>query len=456
MKILIQIVLLLLMTVVSYGDWKLAGNALTASDGQSGDYFGMSVDVGEEYAVIGAPSVSMGGAVYIFKKESTGHWIEYAVLDNPDMPDNLPNGAAASIGSFGRSVALTEKDGFFDVNPAMIVVGAPASYVYVDSTNVQTGAICTYVLTGASWEQQGTCILGHLGFADGSSSSFGTSVDIDSWVTWKSVFTGWVAESHAKIVAGNPGYDAKYQNIGAASFFDYNTSDSSWNLVSFTMGSGHADSAFGEHVAIYKDTVIVGETGYDIVDPNDDPDDGHVDMILNIGAVHYFSSDGVVLKTVYPPHEESIGNHHFGQSVAIFGDYSIVGEEHRTGAESGVSYSYPAVYILKNQVLHNVIEKDTTGFGYSVAIDDTHAAVGVLAGAANGMVFMYRKDANGNWDTYEPFYWLDHVKQSAFGFALALHEDELLVGAPFREEVKQFRYDPDKKMNPAILMYLLN
>ena len=454
MKFFTNSLVAIALTVSSQADWKIAGEALKASDGSSGDWFGLSVDVGKKYTVVGAPQVSMGGAVYVFEKDSNGDWVEFAILDQPVMP-TLPaplENAEVNIGWFGASVAVAEKSNFLNANPSMIVIGAPATSIYHEGDNITTGAICTYELNDNVWEQQNTCTLGRLGFVQGSSSSFGTSVDISNWTSSHTQLGGLIIiKSHANIIAGDPDYDRKYQDVGSASFFDYNATGHSWNLEAFVEGFGNGDSNFARSVAIYNDAVIIGEIGHDIVDPNDDPDDDQVDMIWNIGAAHYFSAAGVHTETKYPAHEETEGNHHFGTSVDIYGEYSIVGEEHRTGGTSS-----SAVYILKNRIFHNYIENGSRGYGFSVAINDTHAAVGVLNGPGEGSVYMYGKDNNGNWDTHEPFYWLDIVKGSAFGIDVALDGDKLMVGAPLKDEVKQFEFVKNPAVNPALIMYLLN
>jgi hypothetical protein len=141
--------------------------------------------------------------------------------------------------------------------------------------------------------------------------------------------------------------------------------------------------------------------------------------------------------------------------VDIHGGYAIVGEEHREGGTSNA-----AVYILKEQedgtwTGHNYIENNSTGFGYSVAINDTHAAVTALNGPAVGAFYAYEKDADGNWNTQAPFYWLDSAKENAFGIDVGLYGDDVLVGAPLSEEVKEFNYVKKNLFQPSVMMYLL-
>ncbi len=445
--------------ILSFGatlqaDWELAGNALTASDSQNFDFFGFSVDVGKNYAVVGAPYVSGGlGAVYIFQRENGGAWQEMQKISalnaivNPSGQFNATD--TVTLKSFGFDVALGEAAGS---NPDMIVVGAPSTSVEHNSQDVTTGAFCTYELNPNTnlWEQQSSCGLGVVMGVDGSyQSGFGHSVEVSSWVE--------DSISNAKMVIGDPYFDQKYSNVGMAAFYDYN--GSSWNVVDVTAGHGGAaastDVNFGKSVAIYHNDVIIGAPGYNIYDPNDD-DPNAVMIIEDVGAVHYYSAQGDFMQTYTPPHEERVGGHHFGSSVDIFGNFSVVSEAHREGGTT-----YAALYVMQknsdtDHTLHNYIENNGVGYGHSVAINDTHLAVTTYNVSATGSVYMYKKDAQNDYNTTEPFRWIDIVKRSSFGFDVALYKNDMLIGSPLSENVKQFQYAQESQLNPALLMYLLN
>lgn len=85
---------------------------LTAGDAATGDSFGSSVAISEEYAVIGARGDDDGldsGSAYLFRR-SGDTWTETAILAASD--------AAAGV-SFGYSVATSKEDA---------IVGAPFGY----------------------------------------------------------------------------------------------------------------------------------------------------------------------------------------------------------------------------------------------------------------------------------------------------------------------------------------
>ena len=100
---------------------------LTASGGAAGDYFGFSVAVDGDVAVVGAfGHTSFTGAAYVFTRNSSGVWSQAAKLTASD-------GAAGD--SFGWSVALDSDT---------VVVGASANL----AGSTATGA--AYVFTEPS------------------------------------------------------------------------------------------------------------------------------------------------------------------------------------------------------------------------------------------------------------------------------------------------------------------
>ena len=69
---------------------------LTASDGASGDQFGISVSIDGDYAVVGAWNNSSSGSAYIFHRSGTT-WTEQAKLTASDAYTNDQFGVAVSI-----------------------------------------------------------------------------------------------------------------------------------------------------------------------------------------------------------------------------------------------------------------------------------------------------------------------------------------------------------------------
>lgn len=109
---------------------------LTASDGNAGDFFGFSVSINGDYAIVGAPNDVVGvnnaqGSAYIFYRGAgwtTGQAYQAKLL--------APDGAAEDL--FGRSVSISGD---------YAIVGAPAN----DAENLDQGAAYVYGRVGANW-----------------------------------------------------------------------------------------------------------------------------------------------------------------------------------------------------------------------------------------------------------------------------------------------------------------
>ena len=129
---------------------------LTASDGEVGDYFGNSVGISGDYAIVGAPYDEVGsgdqGSAYIFIRNSTT-WTEQAkiIASDAEINDN-----------FGSSVSISGN---------YAIVGAEYDDVFGNSGQ---GSAYIFQLSGTVWMQQAKIIS-----SDGSSNDFfGNSVCI--------------------------------------------------------------------------------------------------------------------------------------------------------------------------------------------------------------------------------------------------------------------------------------
>ena len=117
----------------SGGCWPQAAK-LTAGDGAAGDWFGYSVSLSGNYAIVGAPESydngQMTGAAYVFAR-SDGSWSEVARLIADDGGD---------YDYFGRDV-------FMDGDYA--VVGA----LYDDDNGTNSGSAYIFQQSGGTWSQ---------------------------------------------------------------------------------------------------------------------------------------------------------------------------------------------------------------------------------------------------------------------------------------------------------------
>ena len=198
---------------------------LLASDLGAQDYFGRSVSISGDYAIIGAPlwdaggSDTIEGAAYIFVRSGTS-WSEQQKLTASDAAGNDNFGASVSIsGDYAIVGAWPEDDG-----------GADAGAVYI------------FIRSGTSWSQQAKLLASDAQASD----NFGFSVSI----------------SGNTAVVGAYKEDAGGYNAGAAYIFE--RSGTTWTEVKKIVASdAQADDDFGTSVAIDGTNVIIGSPGED-------------------------------------------------------------------------------------------------------------------------------------------------------------------------------------------------
>lgn len=241
--------------------------ALFATQPELDDWFGWSVDVSGNLAVVGMPKddevATDAGAVYVFDV-TTGQLLHQLAADNGEVEDE-----------FGFSVAI---DG------TTVVVGAWRPQI-TDGT-VQVGT--AYVFDAVTGQQ-----LHELTPDDGA---------IGDWFGWSVDVSGTMA------VVGAPNNN----DFGAAYVFDTVTGQQIWKLVP---SDGEANEDFASSVAISSDHVIVGLTG--------DRENG---AFSGLGAVYvYDTHTGGQIDKLLP--SDTLLTRAFGSSVAMSGATAVIGAQ---------------------------------------------------------------------------------------------------------------------------------
>jgi hypothetical protein len=188
---------------------------LVGSDVAPGDAFGFSVDIGDDFVVVGAigddDAGNEAGAVYIFEPSSDG-WVETAKL----IPHDASPGA-----SFGFSVAASQD---------RIVVGAFAD----DEQAIDGGAAYVFQRFNGQWTEVAKLLA-----PDGASGdAFGYSVDI---------FGGLA-------VVG-----ARHGDNDNGSSYVYQLMEDGWKEAAKLVASDATFiDQFGYDVSLYKGRVVTG------------------------------------------------------------------------------------------------------------------------------------------------------------------------------------------------------
>jgi hypothetical protein len=334
---------------------------LTTSDGAVSDLFGVSVSISGDTAIVGAwgndtAGGSNAGSAYVFTR-SAGLWTEQQQLIASD---------GAVTDNFGVSVSISGDTA---------IVGA-----YQDDTAAGSDAGSAYIFirNGTVWTQQQK-----LTASDGAGNDqFGRSVSISG---------------DSAIVGAY--FDNTAGGLVAGSAYIFTRSGTVWTQQQkLTASDGAATDQFGWSVAISGDTVIVGAH-------NDDTAGG-----TDAGSAYIFTRSGTVWTQQQKlTASDGAGNDQFGRSVSISGDSAIVGayqDDTAAGANAGSSYIFTPMCNLTPTInAQTGISRQQGSPGANstiVTVSDAETAPGSLsvtitsANPANGVTISNIVNSNGN------------------------------------------------------------
>lgn len=234
------------------GQW-IQEATLVPSDGEELAFFGRSVDVDRQIAVVGAPGPTIkvvAGAVYVFRRKGTS-WKEEAKLTAP-VPEIRDR--------FGCSVAISG---------TTIVVGAKGK----GDAGKKSGAAYVFRRINKTWIQEAK--LTPMDAAPGK--QFGKSVDISRNIivigTGLSAYVferkggQWIEHSKLEGTGALVAISGKTIVVGkdrANAACVYRRRGGNW-IQQATLranDSSSRDQRFGDAVAIDGDTIVVGDPGY--------------------------------------------------------------------------------------------------------------------------------------------------------------------------------------------------
>jgi hypothetical protein len=348
-----------------------------AMDREIDDRLGYSVDISGNYAIIGcygddfAPVDPNMGSAYIFEKTGIEDWTFVQKVSASDRDDYDRFGWSVAIdGDIAVVGAYQEDHNLVDAAP---LSNAGSAYVYTRGVD-------------GVWFQMQKLIASDRTAGD----EFGWALDI--------------SDSTIIVGAHHEGHDAfggAYEyHAGSAYIFDLNLAGT-WVETQKIVGSQRAD---------------------DHVYPDGRPD----------------------------PADENLSDL-FGGSVAISGNYVIVGAHNHDyglgGVGTGFLWNQGIAYVFERsggvwtevEKLQATIQKAWDRFGYAVDIDSTIAVVGVWAedesefGAASlmnsGGAYIFERDLSGNWIQEQKLDASDRTTGDHFGRSVAIDGDYLVIGA---------------------------
>lgn len=323
----------------SNNDWRL-DTKLLASDGSAGDGLGVSISVDEDFAIIGSLGANGGaGAAYVFERDISGSWSEVAKLVAND---------AASGDFFGNTVAISgdyaivgarfNTDNGARTGSAYVYERTSAGWMQIQkilpvSSNADDefgasvaidGSIAFIGSPGAENslnENTGSVLVFEL---NGSGAWIETAELEANGVDAFARFGGAVAVEGSRAVIGAPNHN----NLrGRAYIFDFDAATSSW-VVSQPLASLSNYRAFGSTVAVSGDVVYVGA-------PFSNNNGGNAGAGLANRYEYIDSNFG--WSGAQDIGQGTFGGNWYGWSVAVSGDHGAVGAYN--GIANGINAS---------------------------------------------------------------------------------------------------------------------
>jgi hypothetical protein len=364
---------------------------LTAAGGAVGDAFGVSVALSGDTAIVGARLDDVGanadqGSASVFTRSGTT-WTQQAQL----------TAAGGAVGDqFGISVALSGDTA---------IVGAFADDV---GANTDQGSASVFTRSGTTWTQQA-----QLTAAGGAASDrFGISVALSGETA--------IVAAHFDDVGANA-------DQGSASVFV--RSGTTWTQqAQLTATGGAASDRFGVSVALSGDNAVVGAPADDV---GANTDQGSAWVFSRIGST-WIGPDFQALAT------GGADGDLFGISVALSGDTAIVGAPaDDVGANTDQGSAY--IFVRTGTTWTQQAQLTATGgaandrFGGSVALSGDTAIVGAFfdtvgANANQGSAYVFTRTGT-TWSQQAQLTAIGGAANDFFGTSVALSGDTAIVGA---------------------------
>lgn len=309
----------------------------------------------------------------------------YEQVISPNSPD--------TAWWFGSSVAISGN---------YAVVGEERAFVN------QRGRAFIFVKSGSTWSQVATVL---------------TPSSAPLWQNYEN-FGNAVAVSGDHVMVAGRLYDipnTNQTNVGAVYFF---TTGASPVGERFFDNSAAAGIQMGFSVAMSGDKAVAGAINYT-----------HSGKQY-AGAVYFFRYSGGAWQISGPiVVNDGAGGDNLGYSVAISGNYAIVGAPNYGQYDTGAVYffEYNENTCTWEQACAAVTVPNETGythFGRSVAISGDYAIVGrECTGYYPGHAFVFRRNSNGQWTNLGKIQAENGFNNDKFGMNVAISGHRALIGA---------------------------
>jgi len=355
---------------------------LLAADGATNEFFGYTVSLDGDTALIGAPTrySTDTGSAYVFTR-ATGTWTQQAKLLASD---------GVTGDDFGRSVSLSGDTA---------LIGA----YYDDDNGEHSGSAYVFTRTGTTWTQQAKLLA-----SDGAADDwFGESVALDG----DTALIGAYGDDN-----NGPGYGSAYV---------FTRTGTTWTQQAKLFLSSDV-GGFGCSVSLDGDTALIGV----ISEIENETIYSSAYVFTRTGTTwtqqaKLLASDGAALDL-------------FGWSVSLSGDTALIGAENDNdnGFWSGSAYVFARTGTTWTQQQKLLASDGAFGdsFGVSVSLSGGTALIGALydsdKGDSAGSAYVFTRTGT-TWTQQQKLLASDGAPANNFGCSVSLDGDTALIGARY-------------------------
>jgi hypothetical protein len=439
--------------------WSLQ-QILTTPYAATGDFFGFSVALEGDTALVGAPYDDVGayedrGAAYVFTRSGATWTLHNGLYASDGVPDD-ELGYSVALSSDGNTALVGAR--YVDIMPN---ASQGAAYVFIHSEPNWTQQAKLTASDGAAGDRFGTAVafLGNTALVGAPYDDVGSNSDQGSTYVFTRSETAWTQQ--AKLTASDgatndmfgisaalsSGYltsdtalvGARHDDIGSnsdqGSVYVFTRSGTTWSQqAKLTASDGATDDMFGTSVDLSGDTALVGAR-YDDVGSNSDQ-----------GSAYVFTRSGTTWSQQQQlTAADGAATDMFGVSVALSGDTALVGAwsddfGSNTSAGSASVFTLSGATWSQQAQLASSEGAVEDRFGWSVALsaDGNTALVGaryddVGSNSDQGSAYVFTRSGT-TWSQQQQLTAADGAATDMFGVSVALSGDTALVGA-YRADV---------------------
>ena len=382
---------------------------IKASNNDTNDNFGYSINIATDTLVVGAPressnqtsitngttssannSNSDSGAIYVYTRSGTT-WTQEAYIkaSNSEEADQFGYNVSISADTIAVGVYLEDSDQTTITNSSITAASS-------DNSNSSSGAVYIYKRTGTTWAQEAYI----KSFNNDASDFFGQSVSISG----DTIVVGAPGESGSgTTITNSTSLVTTNNNPSSGAVYVYKRTGTTWAQEAYIKASNNdANDSFGMSVSLDTDTIAVGvslEASNVSSITNGATTASSDNSNVNSGAVYIYKRTGTTwAQEAYIKAVNSDENDYFGTSVSIQGNLLAVGapgessnqkiitngttaSNDNTNIASGAVYVYRRVGSIWAQEAYIKANNNETGdsgdnFGNSVSVSDDTIVVG--------------------------------------------------------------------------------